>query len=175
MRTRQATLETARRRAISRGTQGQLRSENAIRLTRQLAGGEPLHDGFSSGTAPEVVDSALSYLRIRACAVPVVICINAAQSGLMAQQNSVRPSIATLSAAADPYNVFGTVLWFGVYYDVGPNHLGRSSQTKQASRAIDGYFGSIAGSVRTAIAGIGEPRTHPRGLRTIRRASRLTL
>jgi len=46
-----------------------------------------------------VVAPAVDYLRIRALAAPVVLCIIVSQSGLLAQKKSVRPAIAILAAA----------------------------------------------------------------------------
>eukprot|EP00241_Pyramimonas_parkeae_P001007 CAMPEP_0114254866 /NCGR_PEP_ID=MMETSP0058-20121206/17238_1 /TAXON_ID=36894 /ORGANISM="Pyramimonas parkeae, CCMP726" /LENGTH=541 /DNA_ID=CAMNT_0001369175 /DNA_START=98 /DNA_END=1723 /DNA_ORIENTATION=+ len=51
------------------------------------------------GSTPEVTEIALVYLKIRALAIPAVVCVNAAQSGLMAQRNSARPALAVLTAA----------------------------------------------------------------------------
>jgi len=54
----------------------------------------------ATGTSASVVPAAVDYLRIRALACPVVLCIISAQSGLLAQKNSLRPSIAIMAAAA---------------------------------------------------------------------------
>eukprot|EP00241_Pyramimonas_parkeae_P016592 CAMPEP_0114309480 /NCGR_PEP_ID=MMETSP0059-20121206/18657_1 /TAXON_ID=36894 /ORGANISM="Pyramimonas parkeae, Strain CCMP726" /LENGTH=507 /DNA_ID=CAMNT_0001433277 /DNA_START=332 /DNA_END=1855 /DNA_ORIENTATION=- len=54
---------------------------------------------LACGSTPEVAEIALVYLKIRALAIPAVVCVNAAQSGLMAQRNSARPALAVLTAA----------------------------------------------------------------------------